>query len=128
MTSFKRFKGAAYDIAHHSQSGLSCLYPYVGDLCQKANLTSVTIKLMDKEPYPRDLEFLEPLSFAISSLFDKFKVILLKQNLPILEVVEMDLTISFENGYGDGSLYSVESKIVLKSGTSWVQRVTQGVT
>lgn len=123
MASLKPLKGAAYNIAHHAQSGLSCLYPYVSDLCKKADLTAVTIKLMDEDPYPKELEFLKPFSFAVNSLVAKFEEILVKLNLPISEVVEMDLTILFNNGYGDGSLYSVESKMVLKSGTKWVQVV-----
>ncbi len=123
MASLKPLKGAAYNIAHHAQSGLSCLYPYVGELCQKANLTAVTIKLMDENPYPKEFEFLKPFSLAVTSLVEKFQEILLKLNLPISEVVEMDLTILFNNGYGDGSIYSVESKMVLKSGTKWVQMV-----
>ena len=125
MASLKPLKGAAYNIAHHAQSGLSYLYPYVGDLCQKANLTAVTIKLMDEDPYPKELDFIKPFSLAINSLIAKFKEILLKLNLPISEVVEMDLTILFNHGYGDGSLYSVESKMVLKSGTKWVQVLEQ---
>jgi hypothetical protein len=123
MASLKPLKGAAYNIAHHAQSGLSCLYPYVGDLCKKADLTAVTIKLMDEDPYPKELEFLKPFSLAVNSLVAKFEEILVKLNLQISEVVEMDLTILFNNGYGDGSLYSVESKMVLKSGTKWVQVV-----
>ena len=123
MASLKPLKGAAYNIAHHAQSGLSCLYPYVRDLCKKADLTAVTIKLMGEDPYPKELEFLKPFSLAVNSLVAKFEEMLVKLNLPISEVVEMDLTILFNNGYGDGSLYSVESKMVLKSGTKWVQVV-----
>jgi len=121
MASLKPFKGAAYDIAHHAQSGLSYLYPYVGELCKKGNLTSVTIKLMDDDPYPQELEFLKPFSLAVHSLVTKFKEIVLKLELPIGEVAQMDLTIFFNNGYG--SLFSVKSKVLLKSGTTWNQLV-----
>jgi len=121
MASLKPFKGASYDIAHHAQSGLSSLYPYVGELCKKGNLTSVIIKLMDDEPYPQELEFLKSFSLAVHSLVAKFKEILLKLDLPIAEVAQLDITIFFNNGYG--SLFSVESKIMLKSGATWIQRV-----
>lgn len=121
MASLKLFKGAAYDIAHHAQSGLSYLYPYVGELCKKGNLTSVTIKLMDDDPYPQELEFLKSFSLAVHSLVTKFKEIVLKLELPIGEVAQMDLTIFFNNGYG--SLFSVKSTVLLKSGTTWNQLV-----
>jgi hypothetical protein len=123
MASFKNFKGAAYDIAHHAQSSMSYLFPYVGKLCQKANLTAVTIELMVDDPYPKELDYIEPFSLALNSLVAKFEDILIKLKLPISEVVQMDLTIIFNQGYGDGSIYIVESKMVLKSGKSWVQFV-----
>ena len=123
MTSFKKFKGAAYNIAHHAQSSMGYLYPYVGKLCQKANLTAVTINLMDDNKYPKELDYLEPFSMALNSLMVKFEDILIKLQLPISEVVQMDLTIIFNQGYGDGSVFIVESKMVLKSGKKWVQFV-----
>lgn len=121
MASFKKFKGAAYDIAHHAQSPMSFLFPYVGKLCQKANLTAVTIKLLEDAPYPQELDYMEPFSCALNSLVKKFEDILIKLDLPISEVIQMDLTIIFNQGYGDGSIYIVESKMSLKSGKKWVQ-------
>ncbi|MEP7706088.1 hypothetical protein [Paraglaciecola sp. 25GB23A] len=123
MASLKPLKGAAYNIAHHAQSGLSCLYPYVGELCQKAGLTAVTIRLLDEEPYPTELDYIKPFSLAVNALVVKFEEILSKLNLPISEVAQMDLTILLNKENGDGSVYSVESKMVLKSGVKWVQVV-----
>jgi hypothetical protein len=121
MASHKLFKGAAYDLAHHTQSSMSCLYPYIGKLIEKSGSTFVTLRLMDENPYPQELEYLEPLSLAINSLIRKFKEILEKINLPFSEVCTMNLSIDFPNGFNDGSIYSVHSNIVLKSGATWLQ-------
>ena len=121
MASQKPLKGVAYDIAHHAQSSLSHLHPYIGDLCKEVNITEVTIDLMAEDSYPAELKRIEPLEMAVNALKQKFESILSKQNMAREFINGLTLTFIFYNN--DSYLCSVESTLVKNNGITLVQMV-----
>lgn len=123
MASLKPLKGAAYDIAHHAQSGLSYVHPYIGELCMEIGLNEATLSLLDSQPYPNNLRKIEPLELACAALKQKFIELLEKMNLPIEEVHLINLRFLFEPTRKDNYTCSVESTLIKVNGTKYIQLV-----
>jgi hypothetical protein len=123
MTSLKAIKGAAYDIAHHAQSGLSYVHPYIGTLCAEVGINETVLSLLDSRPYPENLRRIEPLELACSALKKKFIELLEKMDLPVAEVNSINLRFIFEPTRADHHLCSVESILIRSSGIKYVQLV-----
>jgi hypothetical protein len=123
MASLKAIKGVAYDIAHHAQSGLSYVHPYIGELCAEIGINETSLSLLDSHPYPENLRRIEPLELACTALKRKFIELLEKMDLPIAEVTSIDLRFIFGPTRADHYLCSVESILIRASGTKYVQLV-----
>ena len=70
--STKRLRGVAHNLAHHAQSGLSCLNPHLAKACEKAGILGVSFDLLPENPYPSDLPICEPLRFPLAALREWF--------------------------------------------------------
>lgn len=70
--SIKQLRGAAHNLAHHSQSGLSWLHPHLARACEEAGVQRVSFDLLPKNPYPADLPSCEPLRRALVVLREWF--------------------------------------------------------
>jgi hypothetical protein len=123
MASLKPLKGAAYDIAHHAQSGLSYLHPYIGQLCEEKGLIEASVNLLDSNPYPCELRRIDQLESSCIALQEKFKDILTKLNLPLSEVCGLHLKFSFSSSMDDYYTCSVESTLLKQDGAKFVQNV-----
>jgi len=121
MASQKPLKGVAYDIAHHAQSGLSYLHPYIGDLCKEAQINEATIDLVAIDSYPSELRKVEPLINSVGTLKQKFESILSKQKMELKFISSLKLKFIFHSG--DSFVCSVESTLVKSNGTTIVQKV-----
>jgi len=121
MASQKPLKGVAYDIAHHAQSGLSYLHPYIGDLCKEAQINEATIDLVAADSYPSELRKIEPLIKSVGALKQKFESILSKQKMELEFISSLKLKFIFHSG--DSFVCSVESTLVKSNGTTIVQKV-----
>ena len=109
--------GVTHDIAHHAQSGLSWLYPHLGEACRDAGVLVTSVDLVDGQPYPRGLQYKEPLALALVSMRQMLAAILEKHGFDFTELTTAQLEFTFPTGYGDGSLYSVRSTLVYRGRT-----------
>lgn len=109
--------GVAHDIAHHAQSGLSWLYPHLGEACREAGATSTTVDLARPQPYPKGLPIREPLLLALGALRQTLASLLEKHGFSLGDLAEAELEFRFPEAYGDGSLYSVRSRLVCRGRT-----------
>jgi hypothetical protein len=109
--------GVAHDIAHHGQSGLSWLYPHLGEACREAGVLTATVDLLDEQPYPLGLPNRTPLGLALSSMRQTLAAILEQHGFRLADVTSARLEFTFPSGYGDGSLYSVRSTLVYRGRT-----------
>jgi hypothetical protein len=112
--------GVAHDIAHHAQSGLSWLYPHLGNACRQAGVLTASVELMEQEPYPPSLPMSEPLALALSALRQTLVTMLKKHGFELGDLTSARLEFTFPSGYGDGSLYQVRS-IVLSRGRTFAR-------
>ncbi len=123
MSSLKLLKGVAYDIAHHSQSGLSWIHPHIGEACQEAGVNEATIHLLSNNPYPDNLPVKEPLKLAINSVKKKYEEIMQKVGLPLAEVESLAIIVLFKSNRTDNYTCSVKSIMKTTSGKTYEQLV-----
>jgi hypothetical protein len=109
--------GVTHDIAHHAQSGLSSLYPHLGEACRDAGVLTASVDLVDERPYPVGLPDKTPLVLALSSMRKTLAAILEKHGFSLADVTSAQLEFTFPSGYGDASLYSVRSTLVCRGRT-----------
>ena len=114
MSRLDRLQGVAHDIGHHAQSGLSYLYPHLGQACRQAGVRTVAIDLLDPAPYPAELPRHEPLAKALISLRMKLAELLRKHGRSLDELTLARLEMGFPPGFGDGSPYAVISTLEAK--------------
>ena len=123
MAPSKLLKGAAYDIAHHAQSGLSYVHPYIGDLCEAAETKEVMLSVLTSEPYPKGLDKIKPLQLSCMALKNKFYEILEKMGVEAGEVSELTLKFIYSSSRTDNYTCSVESTLTKANGIKYVQLV-----
>ena len=109
--------GVTHDIAHHAQSGLSWLYPHLGEACRDAGVLTAAVDLVDEQPYPPNLQHNQPLALALISMKQTLAAILEKHGFDFTDLTSARLEFTFPSGYGDGSLYSVRSMLVYRGRT-----------
>lgn len=117
MTTLKTLNGVAHDIAHHAQSGLSWLYPHLGDACRDAGILTAEVDLLADEPYPAGLAERQPLRLALGALRAKLVAMLKQRGFDLSDLESAGLEFTFPDGYGDGSLYRVRSILVSRGRT-----------
>lgn len=66
MPSQQVLKSVGHNIAHHAQSGLSYVHPYLGQLCREAGVMSIEVELLDALPYPVGFPLMRPLELALA--------------------------------------------------------------
>ena len=114
MPKIDALSAVAHDIAHHAQSGLSWLYPHLGEACREAATLSSTIDLTEPQPYPKDLPTRAPLRLALGALRRTLAALLERHGFSLGDLTEAQLEFRFPEGFGDGSLYSVRSRLVCR--------------
>ena len=117
MPKIALMNGVTHDIAHHAQSGLSWLYPHLGEACRDAGVLVTSVDLVEGEPYPRGLRHKQPLALALVAMRQTLKAILEKHGFDFADVTSARLEFTFPTGYGDGSLYSVRATLVYRGRT-----------
>ena len=109
--------GVTHDIAHHAQSGLSWLYPHLGEACRDAGVLVTSVDLVEAEPYPRGLHHKQPLALAFVAMRQTLAAMLQKHGFDFNDLTSARLEFTFPTGYGDGSIYSVRSTLVYRGRT-----------
>lgn len=109
MARLATLNGVAHDLAQHAQSGLSWLYPHLGEACREADVLTADVELVSEEPYPARLPERQPLRLAFGALKTTLFAILAKHGFDPSDIESARLEFTFPVGYGDGSLYQVRS-------------------
>jgi hypothetical protein len=112
MSNLDRLNGVAHDIGHHAQSGLSWLYPHLGEACRDAGVLVAAVDLVHDAPYPEDLPERRPLALALCAMRGKLASILERHGFALEDLVEARLEFTFPPGYGDYCSYQVRSTLV----------------
>ncbi|GHO52509.1 hypothetical protein KSB_09840 [Ktedonobacter robiniae] len=60
--------GVAHNIAHHSASGLSFLYPHLAQALRAVGEETTAIELLVQDPYPPKAAEVQPLRLSLASL------------------------------------------------------------
>ena len=123
MSSSKHFKGVAYDVIHHAESGLSYLHPHLGEACEEVKINEVTIDLLARDSYPESLPIKQPLKLALNALHEKMKEIVEKKNLPFSSIVRFDLLFKFDPNRSDNYLCQIKSELELNNGKVYVKTI-----
>lgn len=114
MGRISRLNGVAHDIGHHAQSGLSWLYPHLGEACQQASVLSASVNLLSPVPYPDGLPRDERLAGAMAALRETLARILTKEGFELADLSEARLEFIFPPGYGDHCTYGVRSLLIAR--------------
>ncbi len=112
--SFKKLNGIAHDIAHHAQSGLSYLHPYLANGCKTLGIAEITLDLLE-DPYPSDFPVTKPLTLSTLALKEKFFKMISTLDTSPTELESAILIFHFPLGSDDYSSV-VTSKFRLTSG------------
>jgi hypothetical protein len=120
MPSIQRLKSVCNSIAQHSVSGLGYLIVNLRPACRAKRInTSITINLIDRERYPKELDRIIPLETAINSLYETFCDLLQKEGFAIGDITEMKMKFIFSSNQADNSCADCLAKIAHKSGKSY---------
>lgn len=111
MASLKQLHGIAHDIAHHARSSLAYLFPHLWEACQAAGLTTVSMSLLDSDPYPASLPENGPLRVALNNLRERFERMVRHRGLDVTILTDAQLEFTFPPRFGDGSVYGVRSSL-----------------
>jgi hypothetical protein len=120
MPSQKHLNGIAHDIAHHAQSGLSCLHPYLGQLCRLAKEGQATVELTAPEPYPDGLGDHQPLRLALGALRQKLIDLLAQKSLAMSYISSFVLEFTFSADRTDDYSSEVRAKLVTRAGRTFM--------
>jgi hypothetical protein len=115
MASLKRLKGVAHDVAAHSQSSLSWLHPHLAQACQRVGVPTVSVGILDADPFPVGFEPSEPLQSALSELRKWMETNLVTQGFSASDLQRAGLVFSFRQG-GDQYDCAVAATLVDKTG------------
>jgi len=119
MATHKRLNSVCHSIAHHAVSSLSYLHPHIRQACRLSNLNVVTVHLLAENPYPHNLQHLQPLSMALASLKVKFNEILSSEGFSMTELDSATLRFEFEPKFTDDFSSNCFAQIVSKSGKTY---------
>jgi len=114
MASFRELRGIAHNLAHHSQSGLSWLYPHLRQVCRRAGVSVASFNLLPHDPYPADVPQWEPLRLALASLRVWFLELLAPHGHDQSNLCSVTLTFRFRDD--DGSNPAVRATISTNTG------------
>lgn len=117
MASKRLFSGIAHDIAHHAQSGLSWLHPYVGQRCRESGVAEVEFDLLAERAWPASFPVDEPLRLATAAVRQKFADMISAAGLNKDDLERALLW--FRPVSTDGGSTEVRSQLKLKDGRSF---------
>lgn len=123
MTSLKRLNSVCQSIGHHAVSGLSFVNPHLSQACKANGFDIAEIDLLDDEPYPKNIERIEPLQKTLITLKEKFEKILNSEGFPVQDMTSVKLEFHFPSKYMDD--YSCDCYVFLihKSGKTFFHGV-----
>ena len=119
MTSMKVLQSVAHDVAHHAQSGLSCLHPHVGQACRAAGRLEVEVQLTSTEVYPPALPLMHPLRVALLSLRQRFWQIVAAHKLEESAVTRASLLFRFAERSRDDYISEVIGRVTGANGRNY---------
>ena len=122
MASNRHFNGIAHDIAHHAQSGLSYLHPWLDDACREARLSEAALDLLADRPWPTGFPVSEPLRLATSALQRRFADMVAKAGLSVDDLSEAGLVFIFASPGSAGSP-EVRSRLKTEDGRVFAHRL-----
>jgi hypothetical protein len=80
---------------------MSYVHPHLGQACDHANLSTVTVDLLADDPYPKILGESEPLRLALGGLKERFKALLQSEGFSSHQLSVAKLCFEFEPGFPD---------------------------
>jgi hypothetical protein len=117
----RKLAGAAHDLAHHSKSTMSWLYPHLFEACRMGGTLEAHLDLLEPEPYPRDLPRLEPLRLAAAALQEWFRDLLARLGFDQSVVQSVSLHFHFrDNPYESPA---VSATITAHTGRTYTEKV-----
>lgn len=119
MATHKRLNSVSHSIAHHAVSGLSYLHPHLCRACKLENLNSVTVELLEENPYPKCLQSCNPLELALLALKEKLSQILISEGYSLSELTSAKLRFEFEPSFKDDYCSNCCAQLTAKSGKSY---------
>lgn len=123
MTSQRHFNGVAHDIAHHAQSGLSYVHPYVVEATRRAGAAEAQLDLLGEQPWPPELIVEEPLRLATGALREKFREMVDRAGLSVEALGSANL--SFRPVAGkDAYCTEVQSLLVTRDGRRFEHHIS----
>jgi len=123
MPTQNRLNSVCYSIAHHANSGLSFIHPHIGKALKDMGRSSMTISLLDSDPCPVELKENKPLGVALASLKTKFDQILSSEGYSSVDLTQVDMTFSLDEGMDDPYCTFCRTKIISSAGKTFDHRV-----
>jgi hypothetical protein len=91
MATQRALAGAAHDIDHHDNSGLSYLSPHMARALRAVGLETTIVELLDPLPYPPGASEMKPLRLALEALHSFSVAILAKYGFSLPDVTSIKL-------------------------------------
>ena len=123
MASLKRLNSVCQSIGHHAVSGLSYVNPHLSRVCKAKGLDTAEINLLNVDPYPEEIEKVEPLQKALLALKEKFEKILNSEGFTIQDVTSVRIEFRFPAKYKDDYSSDCYVFLVHKSGKAFAHGV-----
>lgn len=125
MTSLKKLKGVAHDIAHHAGTGATAVAPHMVEALWNAGIETTWVELLEDSPYPRGIPEHKPLRFALQALHDFTVSLLSGQGFDLCEIESVRLHVTPAPWRQDGSVLHTRAVITATNGrvydSGWVR-------
>jgi hypothetical protein len=119
MSTVRSLAGVAHDIAHHAGSGLSYLFPHMSQALRERGLSTTTIELLERSPYPSGAAELQPLRLALQSLHKTAESILIKYGFATSDVTSIQLSVTSPPWNKDGTILHTRTIVTAANGKSF---------